>query len=136
VTHRQRFLKILIICYAPLGIVAGIGAYAGTFWFYFSQTKYLSSANSPSGRYRALLLEEKDSAECKDDDKAILIERRAGIFKTGELPLFCVRDTNARDLDFQWSGPSELTIDCPNCEPGTFEYYNGKWGEFSFRLEH
>jgi len=64
-------------------------------------------------------------------------ERKTGFIKSGEMPLFCVFRMKVReDLRFGGRDRNELTIDCPQCENGTFRFYNGRWGDFSFRLEH
>lgn len=135
--RRQRFLKLLILCFMPVGIIGGIGAIAGTFWFYFSGTKYLASATSPDGRYRALIVEERDSDDCGGAGSILVVaQRKISFLKTGELAIFCVSHSGAGDLSIRWSGSNELTIDCPQCVNGTFRFYNGGWGDFSFRLEH
>jgi len=135
--RQQRLLKLLILCYMPLGVIAGIGAYAGTLWYFFDGTKYLASSNSPSRRYRAVLVSQRDGEDCgAPDQKEIVIERRIGILRTGELALFCVDEQTSEGLSLRWTGPDELTIRCPNCEEGSFRFYNGRWGRFTYRLDH
>jgi hypothetical protein len=135
--RRQRFLKFLILCFMPIGVIGGIGALAGTFWYYFSAQKYLVAATSPSQRYRALIIRERDSDDCgSSGGRFIVVQRKSGFFKTGEMPVFCVSEDGSENLNIRWSGSNELTIACPHCEDGTFRFYNGRWGDFSFRLEH
>jgi len=135
--RQQRLLKILILCFMPIGVIGGVGALAGTLWYYFSATQYLMASSSPSGRYRALLTKERDQTDCGGSGGTfVVVERTRGLIKSGEMPLFCVSDEGARDLKVRWSGLDELTIDCPHCENGTFRFYNGRWGDFTFRLEH
>jgi hypothetical protein len=135
--QNQRLLKLLILCFMPIGVIAGTGAIAGTFWYYFAGTKYLAASTSPSGHYRALITTERDRQDCGfSRAKFVTIERRTAFVKTGEMPLFCVSDDGAAGLSLRWSAPNELTIDCPQCENGTFRFYNGNWGDFSYRLEH
>jgi hypothetical protein len=135
--RRQRFLKLLILCYMPIGVIGGMGALAGTLWYYFSATTYLAAANSPNGRYRALIVRERDADECgESESRFVVVQHKAGFIKTGEMTVFCVSRDGASDLSIRWSGSNELTIDCPHCEDGSFRFYNGRWGDFSFRLEH
>ena len=135
--RHQSFLKFLILCYMPFGVVAGIGAYAGTFWYLFSGEKYLAAADAPSGHFRALIVRVRDNHDCgASGGTFVVIERKIGFLKTGELSVFCAADEAADGLGVQWSGPSELSINCPRCTEGEFHFYNGRWGEFTFRLEH
>jgi hypothetical protein len=116
-----------------VGVVGGVGALAGTLWYYFSGTKYLMASSSPSRQYRALITKERDQTDCGGSGSTfVVVERKTGFIKSGEMPLFCVSDEGARDLKIQWSGPS----DCPQCGNGTFRFYNGRLGDFTFRLEH
>jgi hypothetical protein len=134
--RRQQLLKVLILCYMPIGIIGAAGALAGTMWYYFSATKYLAAATSPDNRYRALIVEERDRTDCGDSrSRIVVVQRKAGFIKTGEISLFCVSSEGAGNLSLRWSGSNELTIECPHCEDGSFRFYNGRWGDFSFRLE-
>jgi hypothetical protein len=135
--RQQGVLKLLILCFMPFGVVGAVGALAGTIWYFFSADSYLAEATSPSHQYRALIVRERDRDDCGfADSKIIVVERKTGILKTGELPLFCVSKEGSESLNIRWSGLNELTIDCPHCGDGSFRFYDGRWGDFSFRLVH
>jgi len=121
----------------PIGVIGAVGALAGTFWYYFSAEEYLAATTSPGDRYRALIVSERERDDCgASGSKIVVVQRKTGFFKTGEMPVFCVSENGSNNLNIRWSGSTELTIDCPHCEDGSFRLYNGRWGDFSFRLEH
>jgi len=137
--RQQRLLKLCILLMMPVAVIASLGAYAGTFWYFFSGERYLSAAGSPSGHFRAVLVEERDS-RCEDDRGSanstfLKVERRAAFLKTGEVVPFCVAGDSTDGLTVRWSGPSELTIDCPKCTDGKFGFSTSIWGEATFKLE-
>ena len=137
--REQRLLKFCILLMMPLAVIAAFGAFAGTFWFSFSGEKYLSAVNSPSGHFRAVLVEERDS-RCGDAGSTessifLKLERRVSLLKTGEFTPFYAAKSAAAGLSMRWSGPNQLFIDCPKCTEESFDFYGGNWGEATFQLK-
>jgi hypothetical protein len=137
---KQRFLKLGILLITPFSILAAFGAFTANAWLSFSSEQYRSAANSPSGHFRAVLAEEH-ATRCEEKERGwthsffLKVERRAWFVKTGEFVPFCVAGDSAAGLSMRWSGPNELTIECPNCADERFEFYSGNWGEATFRMK-
>jgi len=137
--RQQRFLKFCLLLFMPIGVIAAVGAFAGTFWYNFSGEKYLNAVSSPSGKFRAVLVEERDN-HCVEDGSItrnsvfLKLERKSWLLKTGEFVPFCATKDAAAGLSIHWSGADELSIDCPGCGDQNFEFYDRTWGEASFRL--
>src|SRR5271156_340459 len=136
--RQQRLLKLCILLLMPVGVIAAMGALAGTFWFYASGVRYLSSANAPSGHFRAIIFKSRDQNECgesaRTDITFVVVERHTWFVKTGEFTPFCVFAEAASGLSIHWSGPNELSIVCPNCTEENSTFYDGNWGQAAFRL--
>jgi hypothetical protein len=133
--RKQAALKLAILLMAPVSTLAALGAYAGTFWFYFSQQKFRSASTSPSKRFRVVVVERLGDDGCGSSKSTfVVVERRFGVFKTGEFAAFCLGD-DAGNLSLKWTGPDELTIDCLNCPATEFQMYGSRWGRATFRYE-
>jgi hypothetical protein len=129
----RKIVKLAILLIAPFSVIAALGAYAGTFWFYFSQEKWVAASTSPSARFRALTVTETGGCGSRKST-FVVIERRLGILKTGEFTAFCLAD-DAGDMQIHWTGPDELTISCLNCSRTKYEMYGPRWGRATFRYE-
>jgi hypothetical protein len=138
--RKQRFLKFCILLMTPITVIAAFGAFTGTFWFSFSGEKYLSAVDSPSGHFRAVLVEEHDN-QCINSEGipeycvSLRLERHAWLLKTGEFTPFYAAKSAADGLSMRWSGPNRLFIDCPKCTGESFDFYGGNWGEATFQLK-
>lgn len=74
---KQRLLKLAILLFTPIALIASLGTDAGTFWYYFSGVKYLASADSPNGQYRSVIVRARDSHTYgTDGDTFVVVERR------------------------------------------------------------
>jgi hypothetical protein len=132
---KQRLLKLCILLFTPIATLAAMGTLAGTIWFGLSGERYLGVVNAPSGRFRAIIVHERDSRDCGQSGSTyVTVERRIWLVKTGTFTPFCVSNDSVNGLSLHWSGNDDLSITCPKCRDENFWFYDGNWGAVSFRL--
>ena len=132
---KQRLLKLFILLFTPIATLAARGTLAGTIWFGLSGERYLGAINAPSGQFRAVIVQERDSHDCgQSGNTFITVERKVWFIKTGTFTPFCVGNDFADGLSMRWSGKNDLTITCPKCSGDNFWFDDENWGGVAFKL--